>query len=34
MGSPQMYTNNQLVDPAIEPSLNTSMEVGADLEIP
>ncbi|QIA07299.1 SusC/RagA family TonB-linked outer membrane protein [Draconibacterium halophilum] len=32
LGSPQMYTNNQLVDPAIEPAINTSMEFGFDLK--
>lgn len=32
LGSPQMYSNTQLVDPAIEPSLNTSMEFGVDLK--
>ena len=32
LGAPQMYTNAQLVDPAIEPSLNTSMEFGFDLK--
>jgi len=32
LGSPQMYANTQLVDPAIEPSLNTSMEFGFDLK--
>ncbi|WP_297089506.1 SusC/RagA family TonB-linked outer membrane protein [uncultured Draconibacterium sp.] len=30
MGSPQMYTNTQMVDPNIKPSLNTSMEFGFD----
>ena len=32
LGKPQMYTNNQLINPLIEPSLNTSMEVGFDLK--
>ena len=32
LGAPQMYSNAQLVDPAIEPSLNTSMEFGADFK--
>jgi len=31
-GSPQMYTNTQLINPDIEPSLNTSMELGVDLK--
>ncbi|WP_347840057.1 SusC/RagA family TonB-linked outer membrane protein [uncultured Draconibacterium sp.] len=30
MGAPQMYTNTQMVDPNIKPSLNTSMEFGFD----
>ncbi len=29
-GNPQMYTNNQVVDPNIKPALNTSFEVGFD----
>lgn len=32
MGSPQMYTNAQLIDPNIEPALNTSIEGGVDLK--
>ena len=32
LGTPQMYSNAQLVDPNIEPSLNTSKEVGFDLK--
>lgn len=32
MGNPQMYTNTQMVDPNIEPALNTSAEVGFDLK--
>lgn len=32
MGNPQMYTNAQLIDPTIEPSLNTSMEFGFDVK--
>lgn len=32
MGLPQMYTNTQLINPNIEPSLNTSMEFGFDLK--
>ena len=31
-GMPQMYTNSQLVDPNIEPALNTSLEAGIDLK--
>jgi len=30
LGSPQMYTNLQMIDPNIEPALNTSMEFGFD----
>ena len=32
-GSPQMYTNTQLIDPNIEPALNTSMEAGFDVKL-
>ena len=32
LGSPQMYTNTQLINPAIEPALNTSAEAGFDLK--
>jgi TonB-linked SusC/RagA family outer membrane protein len=31
MGNPQMYTQTRLIDPNIQPSLNTSTEVGFDL---
>ena len=32
LGNPQMYTNARMVDPNIEPALNTSVEAGLDLK--
>ncbi|HPF50446.1 MAG TPA: SusC/RagA family TonB-linked outer membrane protein [Draconibacterium sp.] len=32
LGNPQMYTNVRMVDPNIEPALNTSVEAGLDLK--